>query len=268
VPAEAWQSHDPIAATYDRVAVPALFTRPARDLIVALELPVAARVLDVGAGTGVAALLAIELAGPASLVVGLDPSVGMLRCARQKGLSRVVAGGVPGLPHPDATFHRVLANFVLSHCASYQAALSDMVRVLRPGGRLGITAWGSSVDEFRELWQATAERFIDREQLRQAVRQALPWEEWFSEPPHLRTALEETGLVHVHVERREYLVTMTISDFLSSRDISIQARVMRRDLGPIVWDQFRERVANEFHACFRDPLEGVRDAYLAIGDNR
>ncbi len=268
MPAEAWRSYDPIAATYDRIAVPALFTLPARDLVVALELPAGARVLDIGTGTGVAARLAIELAAPASLVVGLDPSLAMLRCARQKGLARVVAGGVPGLPHPDATFHRVSANFVLSHCASYQAALSDMVRVLRPGGRLGVTAWGSSVDEFRKLWQATAERFIDKEQLRQAVRQALPWEEWFSEPSHLRTALEEAGLVHVQVERHEYPVTMTISDFLSSRDISIQARVMRRDLGAVVWEQFRERVGNEFHARFRDPLECTRDAHLAVADKR
>ncbi len=138
----AWWSYDVIAETYDRLAVPHVFTQPAKDLVAMLKLPSGARALDVGAGTGVAALLALQSAGPGAPVVALDSSLGMLRLARKKGLPSLVAGTVPGLPFPDAVFDGLVANFVLSHIPSYQAALLDMARVLRPGGRLGFSAWG------------------------------------------------------------------------------------------------------------------------------
>ena len=127
-------AYDDVAQTFDRLAVPIVFTPPAKDLIRLLRLPTMARVLDVGGGTGTAALLASNVMGPGARVVILDLSLGMLRIARRKGLVSVVAGAVPGSPFPDGIFDRVMANFVLSHVPCYRTALSDMVRVLRPGG--------------------------------------------------------------------------------------------------------------------------------------
>lgn len=130
---QGWRSYDSAAAVHDRIAVPHVFAPPAKDLVAALAFPTGGLGLDVGTGTGVAALLALESAGPGSVVVGLDPSLDMLRVARRKGLPWLVRGGVPGLPHSDGAFDRVMANFVLNHVTSYDTALSDMVRVLRPG---------------------------------------------------------------------------------------------------------------------------------------
>ncbi|NIN67609.1 MAG: methyltransferase domain-containing protein [Anaerolineae bacterium] len=142
-----WRSYDSIAATYDRIWAP-LFTLPAEDLVVMLRLPPGGLALDVGTGTGVAALPALKAVGPEGVVVGLDSSLEMLRLARGKSVSYLVTGEVPGLPFPDGTVDGMLASFVLSHFTCYETALFDMVRVLRPGGRLGVTAWGASRSEF------------------------------------------------------------------------------------------------------------------------
>lgn len=130
---EEWRSYDSIAATYDRIRAP-LFTLLARDVVVMLGLPPGGLALDVGTGTFVAALPALKAVGAEGVVVGLDPSLEMLRLAQGKGMSQLVAGEVPGLPSPDGTFDGMLANFVLSHFTRYETALFDMVRVLWPAG--------------------------------------------------------------------------------------------------------------------------------------
>lgn len=259
----AW--YDTVAATYDRLAVPHVFTQPAKDLVAMLKLRPGARVLDVGSGTGVAAFLALQSAGPGAAVVALDASPGMLRLARVKGLTRLVVGAVPGLPLPDAVFDGVLANFVLSHIPSYQTALSDMVRVLRPGGRLGVTAWGPGQSESRKLWQATADSFVSKEQLSRGLRLALPWEEWFSDAGNLEEAMRQAGLESIEVHHREYRTSMTVNDFLSMREVTVQARLMKQLLATPQWERFSEKLTKEFHSRRRGLVQDTRDAYLVVG---
>ncbi len=261
----AWWSYDAIAETYDRLAVPHVFSQPAKDLVAMLKLPPGARALDVGTGTGVAALLALQSAGPGAPVVGLDCSLGMLRLARKKGVPWLVAGVVPGLPFPDAVFDGVLANFVLSHLGNYQTALLDMTRVLRPGGRLGFSAWGPGTSEFRRLWQAAAESFVSKEQLSQGLRQVLPWEEWFADGAHLEQALREAGLVSIEVHNREYKTSVRVDDFLAMRELTVQASLMKELLDAAQWQSFRENVAKEFQSRCRGLVEDIRDAFLAVG---
>ncbi len=258
-----WQSYDAAAATHDSLAVPTLFTPPARDLVASLALPAEAAVLDVGAGSGIAARMAKESCTQ-SMVVALDPSVEMLRVARHYGLA-VVAGKVPGLPFPAGTFLAVIASFVLSHVSSYSEALGDMARVLRSGGKLGVTAWGSLRNEFRELWQTVADSFADQQVLRAAVKQALPWEEWLEDPAHLRQALEQIRLNVVTVQHNTYTARMSITDFLSIRGRAPQARFMQQTLSPHRWEEFNRTLAAEFHAKFSDPIEHVRDVLIAVG---
>lgn len=260
-----WWSYDTLAETYDRLAVPHVFIQPAEDLVAMLKLPQGARALDVGAGTGVAALLALQSAGSGAFVVALDSSLGMLRLARKKGLPWLVAGAVPRLPFPDAVFDSVMANFVLSHVPSHQTALLAMVRVLRPGGRLGFTAWGQGQSEFRKLWQAMAESFVGKEELDRELRRALPWEDWFSEAGHLEDALREAGLEAIEVHHREYKVNVAVDDFLRIREITFQAKLMKEWLDTAQWESFRERVSNEFHRRCSGTVEDIRDAYVAVG---
>jgi ubiquinone/menaquinone biosynthesis C-methylase UbiE len=147
--AGSWTSYDSAAECHDRLAAPSFFEQPARDLVARIDARSAARILDVGTGSELAALLAAKVADPQAIVVGLDPSIEMLRIARRHGLRQVVSGGLPGLPFTDRSFDRILASFVLSHLRSYESGLTDMVRVLRPRGARYKTNIGNSGSPWR-----------------------------------------------------------------------------------------------------------------------
>jgi SAM-dependent methyltransferase len=255
-----WRSYDSAAETHENIAVPYVFLRPAQDLVAAMQLAPGARVLDAGCGTGVAARVVNDAVAPGGLVVALDPAVEMLRVGRRRGLAAVVCGEAQTLPFPDAAFDAVVASFVISHVPAYQAALSELVRVLRPGGKLGMTAWGPAEDRFRQHWRTVAESFGAAGSLEMAV----PWEEWLADPANLREALTGAGLTAVEIETREYPSTIPIADFLASREQSVQARFLRRHLDSAEWERFRRTLAEEFRR-FDDPIENRRDAHLAIG---
>ena len=92
------------------------------------------RVLDVGAGTGVSTE---ELGRSGAYAVGADLSVGMLRAGRRTRPSvPLVAGDALRLPFPDAAFDAVTISFALRNVVDAEAALRELGRVTRPGGRL------------------------------------------------------------------------------------------------------------------------------------
>jgi ubiquinone/menaquinone biosynthesis C-methylase UbiE len=231
-----------------------------------LGLPSPGRVLDVGSGTGVALLPAVKAVGPGGLVVGLDPSVEMLRIAQSKKLTPLVVAEVPGVPFANGTFDVVLANFVVSHFTHYDVALVDMVRVLRRGGQLGVTAWGPSQSVYSEVWREVAGSFVSKDLLLDASRQGVPWawEEWFSEPIHVREALQDAGLIKVKVRRREYRTVMSVAAYLIARETSLQGRFMRQTLTKAQWKHFQESAAEEFRSRFGDSIRYTGEVHLAV----
>jgi ubiquinone/menaquinone biosynthesis C-methylase UbiE len=243
------------------LGVPLFFAAPARDLAARMDAAGARATLDVGAGSGVVA----AAMAACTVVVATDPSVEMLRVARENGVATVVACSLPHLPFADGAFDRVTAGFVLSHVASYQAGLREMVRVLRPGGKAGVTAWSMLDNEFREYWDQLVARLVDRERLRAATAQWLPWEDWLADRARLREALHEADLGEVTVEEIEYPIHLTIADFLASREASGTARYLRSVLDAEAWEHFCGNARTEFHARFRDPIDYARRALIAIG---
>ena len=256
-----WTSYDAAALTHDRLAVPSTFAAPAKDLAARMDVADARVTLDVGAGTGVVALA--MRACP--VVVAVDPSIEMLAVARENGVSPVIAAGLPHLPFGDASFDRVTAGFVVSHVASYRDALAEMMRVLRPGGKLGVTAWSMLDNEFREFWDALVDKVVDRETLRAAAARWLPWEDWLADRGRLREALHEAGLHEVTVEEIEYPIHISIADFLTIRETSGTGRFVRTLLDAEAWQRFCEATQAEFYARFRDPIDHTRRALIAIG---
>jgi ubiquinone/menaquinone biosynthesis C-methylase UbiE len=241
-----------------------VFARPAQDLVECVDAVSARSVLDVGAGTGAAAVAASQAVRAGGLVVALDPSLGMLEMARTHGL-QCVAGAVPALPFADAAFDRVIANFVLNHLRSCEASLADMARTLRPGGKLGVTVWGPFESAVRRQWRTVAESFAGREALAAALAQALPCEDWFYDPAHLRQAFESAGLTRITVETRRYAERLSIGDFLSLRQGMSAGRFLQASLDPEGWHRFQASVADEFRRRFADPLEEIRDVHVAVG---
>lgn len=98
------------------------------------------RLLDAGCGAGLLAVLA-SLRG--AQVTALDASPGLLAIARQR-LPRadVREGDLEALPFADASFDAVTAVNSLFYAADMSAAMRELVRVARPGGRVVVTAWG------------------------------------------------------------------------------------------------------------------------------
>jgi len=102
------------------------------ELDIALPLARERHVLEVGCGTG---LILERLARGAKRAEGIDLSPGMLDKARARGLS-VREASATALPYPDAEFDLVVSFKVLAHVPDLRAALGEMARVCRPGGRV------------------------------------------------------------------------------------------------------------------------------------
>jgi ubiquinone/menaquinone biosynthesis C-methylase UbiE len=120
-----------LAPYYDRVFGPPDPAR-LRDL---LHLPVAGRLLDAGGGTG---RVSLQLLPYVDELVVSDVSTGMLMQAQQKGHCRPTAAHVEYLPFPNESFDRVLVVDALHHFCDQRESIIELIRVLKPGGRLVI----------------------------------------------------------------------------------------------------------------------------------
>lgn len=102
-------------------------------------------VLDLGSGGGLDVLLAARRVGSAGRVYGIDASIEMLALARrhaaQAGVDNVefLHGDLGDIPLPDAAIDVVISNCVINLATDKPRALAEAARVLRPGGRLGIS---------------------------------------------------------------------------------------------------------------------------------
>jgi demethylmenaquinone methyltransferase/2-methoxy-6-polyprenyl-1,4-benzoquinol methylase len=129
---------DRIAPVYDAMnrVMTAGLDRSWRRLTVEAVVQPGDRVLDACCGTGDLALAAEREGG---VVTGLDFSPRMLERARRKSATvRWVEGDLLALPFDDASFDAATVGFGVRHVADLDAALVELGRVLRPGGRLAI----------------------------------------------------------------------------------------------------------------------------------
>ena len=91
------------------------------------------QVLDVGSGGG---FVARAMAGVGHRVFGVDPSAAAVRAANDADAGSFVIGRGEQLPFPTSSFDAVVCSEVLEHVAAPAHVISEIGRVLRPGGRL------------------------------------------------------------------------------------------------------------------------------------
>ena len=120
-----------LAPFYDRLIAP---PDPSR-LQKVLALPSSGRMLDVGGGTG---RVSAQLRPFVDELFISDVSPQMLSQAQDKGMCCPAAAEAEMLPYADDSFERVLVVDALHHFADQRHAVAELVRVLKPGGRLVI----------------------------------------------------------------------------------------------------------------------------------
>jgi SAM-dependent methyltransferase len=102
-------------------------------------------VLDLGCGGGIDVLLSSKRVGPDGRVYGLDASTDMLELAgtnaREAGAANVefLHGGIESVPLPAQSIDVVISNCVINLSDDKAAVFGEISRVLRPGGRVGIS---------------------------------------------------------------------------------------------------------------------------------
>ena len=138
-----------VAALYTQVASdyaelgPPLFAHAGRRLVEIAGVAPADRVLDVATGRGAVLFPAAERIGPTGQVIGIDLAEGMVAqtvgAIEKCGLSNpaVRQMDAEALGFAPASFDRVLCSFAVFFFPDLSRALSEMLRVLRPGGRIG-----------------------------------------------------------------------------------------------------------------------------------
>lgn len=130
-----------------------------RKLIEAANVRAGQRALDVGSGPGYLGRMLSSVVGPTGSVVGIDAAPEMVDYANRKsarlGNCTFQAASADALPFPDSDFDVVMSSLMMHHLpeASRSKAVSEMKRVLKPGGTLLLADF--SIPE-RGIWHLVA----------------------------------------------------------------------------------------------------------------
>lgn len=181
--------------------------RQVTDAIVAeARIEAGMRVLDVACGTGEPAISIASGPGASGEVTGVDISLEPLKVAKERAGGRrlgnisFVSGDAHRLPFPDASFDRVTSRLGVMFFADLPGALKEMRRVLKPGGRVSLLAWGPMEQPYFKTTVGVVLRALGRAEAPAAGAAMFR----YSRAGTLTAGLEKAGFEHVE-ERLAYI---------------------------------------------------------------
>ena len=164
---QAWADPASVAAWRKWFPKFVVHTRGATDaLLRAAQLAPGMQVLDLASGSGEPALTLARLTGPGGHVTATDLVPAMLAIAEEQaqrlGLTNMTfqQADAEALPFPDSVFDVVTCRFGIIYCPDAGKALREIHRVLRPGGRAALVAWGSPDQPFFSTTVGVFARYI------------------------------------------------------------------------------------------------------------
>jgi len=166
-----------------------------RQTIERINLRAGELVLDVCSGSGGSALPAAEQVGPDGKVIAVDLAERLIALAQAKAVSRKLknmefrVADMLDLGYPDASFDAVVCVFGIFFVPDMLAAVSELWRMVKPGGKLAITTWGPDLFEpaSSAFWDAIGNARPDLQ------RSFNPWDR-ISTPSGLREMFAEVGI--------------------------------------------------------------------------
>jgi SAM-dependent methyltransferase len=163
------------------------------------------QVLDIASGTGEPAISIAALLRETGRVVATDLSPAPLQIAEQRAVERglgnieFVPADVHQLPFPNGTFDRITSRLGVMFFADLPRALGEMHRVLKPGGRASLLAWGTMQQPYFDSTLGTILRLLPELQLPPSGLNMFK----FGEPGTLSTALRSAGFAGAHEQNQQ-----------------------------------------------------------------
>jgi SAM-dependent methyltransferase len=193
---------DRAAATYGRVGPP-FFAHYAGRLVALARIAEGARVLDIATGRGAVLFPAAERVGPTGAVKGIDLSDAMVRAtardAHQRGLKNVEIYRMDAeeLLFSDVSFDCATCGFGLFFFPQALHALSEIRRVLKPGGCFAASTWGKEEEAWERLYDLS-KAYLPPEPKPAADAAQTPRPD-FETPQGMQALLGDAGFVNIQV---------------------------------------------------------------------
>jgi len=208
-------------------------------------------VLDVGCGIGVSTFPLLDMIGPKGEIAGVDISLHSISQALKRAEYLQVpnasfsVGNAEKLDFPESIFDCVVSSFAINQVNDKPQALSEMIRVLKPGGYLGFTTPG--LEHFKEFFDIAASILKEESFYRQKNKLQ-------TGPDTYQASLRSLGIVDLQMYSK--VVTVNIST-TEEYDVILKARgpqnaVLSRlpeNRRAIAWqeilDEFKETLRKE-----------------------
>ena len=155
------KGYDAVASFYDKLFNPAIITEEQTFLKLIGNVK-GKKILDAGCGTG---RYAVQLAKKGAEVYGIDISEKMLEIAKKKAKENrvkieLMKGNILRLPYEDNKFDIVISSLALDHVKEHEKAISELVRVCKPKGKIIFSIMHPDIIKDKFAWYETEEGVI------------------------------------------------------------------------------------------------------------